>query len=120
MGFFRNLLFMAIIFLSSAFLNVQSFSNYKGQIAYIGTRFRSVKLFDTPTENTSQASFSQVPTKRVAIGSQPEFALPDDSTIETPHQRAVFWAHWIVTALNICTAGCVANYSCKVNSLTIM
>lgn len=112
MGFFCKLLFMAIIFVSSAFFNVQSFSNYKGHIAYSGSRFRTVKLFDTPT--------SQVSTKRVPIGSQPDFALPDDSTIETPHQRAVFWAHWIVTALNICTAGSVIKYPYKVNTLRIM
>jgi len=39
--------------------------------------------------------------KRVAIGSQPEFALSDDSTIETPFQRVVLYTHFLTSALNI-------------------
>ena len=38
---------------------------------------------------------------KVSIGSQPDFALPDDSTVETPFQRFILCTHFITSVFNL-------------------
>ena len=38
---------------------------------------------------------------KIAIGSVPEFTLPDDSTIETPWQRVVVGSHFALLLANL-------------------
>ena len=42
---------------------------------------------------------------KVPIGSAPEFAIAGDSTVETPYQRAVVGVHFLISALNLYSAG---------------
>jgi len=39
--------------------------------------------------------------RRIVKGSEPEFALPDDSTVETPWQRLVLQSHFLALGLNL-------------------
>lgn len=59
---------------------------------------------DTAVVSAVAASDVAVAPKRIPIGSQPEFAIAGDSTVETPYQRAVVAAHFAVTAFNLFTA----------------
>ena len=54
---------------------------------------------------------NEVTIKRIPIGSQPEFALPDDSTIETPMQRRILWAHFSLLFYNIYLVGSSLDFS---------
>jgi Lipid desaturase domain len=42
---------------------------------------------------------------KVPIGSAPEFAIAGDSTVETPYQRAVVAVHFLISGLNLYSAG---------------
>ena len=55
----------------------------------------SVDITNTDSENYI---------KKVPKGSTPEFAIPGDSTVETPSQRAVLILHFALTAVNLAMA----------------
>lgn len=63
----------------------------------------NIPLNSEPTQDIS-SSISQnevIIQKRTPIGSEPEFYIPDDSTIETPSQRLWIAAHFSLFALNL-------------------
>ena len=74
----------------------------------ISTRFMSVELNRegvSRDERPNQMQLSKEDIKEyVRKGTAPEFALPDDSTIETPYQRSLLAAHFGVTFLNLIMA----------------
>jgi hypothetical protein len=68
---------------------------------------------DSISPNTDPVSQIQSTTspKRIPIGSQPEFSIPDDSTIETPMQRGFLWVHFSLLFYNLFLVGTSLNFS---------
>lgn len=72
---------------------------FKGQrLGSKGLRVQRFTFFDN--YNSDITELSPKP-KKIAIGSVPEFALPDDSTIETSWQRVVVGSHFALLLANL-------------------
>lgn len=91
--------------LIGAAYSLQTIRHIKSSYATIGTYRKSPSrnfiLLSTTSSTNDSVQSNEEQHKRYPIGSQPEFAIPDDSTIETPMQRRFLWAHFGMLFYNI-------------------
>lgn len=91
---------------NSSFLSYSSLPSAKSTFSHSSSSPVSSTSLQSSTSSSSSFSLeesqqNEIPAKRVVKGSEPEFALPDDSTIETPWQRLVLQCHFLALAANL-------------------
>lgn len=92
-----------ILLLWTLFVKVNSFGRLKIS-APIPVKLSNLRCRSSISEeiaNTASDEGQKLTLKRYPIGSQPDFALPDDSTIENNSQRTVVLVHFLLFFVNV-------------------
>ena len=82
------------------------------------TRYQSMQNLNFDVQDVEEMPISNI-AKKYPIGSQPEFALPDDSTIETPSQQAVVAVHFALFFWNVISALCSYSFSSPIDMANV-
>ena len=66
---------------------------------------QAIKFRRNTTPNVIDLHHYSLPSRlwstKKSIGSEPQFSIPDDSTIETPKQRYIIYSHFAMFAYNL-------------------
>ena len=102
----KTMLSTVVLYAQLASLST-AYSTIKAPCTFVNRPFRRQSPLQIITDDSV---IQEAPTKRVVIGSAPEFAIANDSTVETPFQRLVVSAHFALLFINLYSATSHMNF----------